>query len=98
MDKTLLPFIALAGIIIGLLTLTQFSESSIPPTPAFSKIFIGGQTINATSYSGNFTIVTLGDITSSVSDNTITIKLKEKSCDPLQFFNGIDSNGNLLCG
>lgn len=72
-------------------------DSSIPPTRAFSKVTMAGQSINASSYSDELEIVLQGVMTSSISDNTITIKLKQDSCPVSQSITGVDASGNWIC-
>lgn len=74
------------------------AESAIPPTRAFSKITMAGQTINASSYSDNFEIVVQGALTASINNNVLTIKLKQASCPALETVIGVDTNGNWVCG
>lgn len=97
-NKTLIVGI-MVGIMIPFLVaiMLPHSESFIPPTLAFSKILSGGQTINATDYHSNFTINTQGSITTSISQNTLNIKLVQKSCNPGEAFTAIGANGTLLC-
>lgn len=93
-------FFVLGGfVLLGVLGIFALPASSdIPPTRAFSQIIIAGQTINATSYSSSFEIITLGNLTTSISDDSISIKLKEFSCPLLESIKGIDEDGNWICG
>lgn len=93
--------IVLAGFSVFMLALywVPISEAAIPPTRAFSKILIGITQLNATSYDSLLKIVTQGSITSSTTGNdTINIRLIQKSCSPGQYFNAVGANGTLLCG
>lgn len=86
-------------VLLGILGIFAMpANSDIPPTRAFSQIIIAGQTINATSYSSSFEIITLGNLTTSINDNSISIKLKEFSCPVLQSVIGVDADGNWICG
>lgn len=98
-NKTLVLGIIIGILIPFLVALTiPHSESFIPPTLAFSKILSGGQSINATDYHSNFTVNTQGSISTSISQNTITMKLVQKSCNSGEAFVGVGANGTLLCG
>lgn len=84
-----------AGVSVSFLA--EPALSAIPPTSAFSSIGSAGQWINATSYSDSVEIETQGDLTMSISGDTITIKLKEKTCGLGLSVVGIDSDGLLVC-
>lgn len=93
------------GVLIGfsfVFSLAVFlpnSESAIPPTNAFSKIATSSQNLVADTYSDFFNIVTQGQITSSITaNNTVNIKLVQKTCGPGQAFVGIAANGTMICG
>lgn len=94
------PIVFILGIIftIGLAFLLTPSESAIPPTPAFSKVISGGQQMNATNYNSNFTMTSLGDLSTSISGNTLTIRLVQQNCSPGEAFVGIAANGTFICG
>ena len=89
-------------IIVGILGIVGLAlnpvDSAIPPTNAFSKIISGGQSINATSYNSNVTISGQGSITTSVSGNTLNIRLVEITCSGGQSIIAVASNGTLICG
>jgi len=92
-------------IAIGVISLVGFaflfvpgSDSAIPPTPAFSQLRSGGQTINATTYNDNFTISTIGSISTSISGNLLTMRLVQKNCDTGEAVIGIAANGTIICG
>jgi hypothetical protein len=82
--------------VLGIFALPAVSD--IPPTRAFSQISIAGQNITANSYSSEFEIITLGNLTTSISDDAITFKLREFSCPESESIIGVDGNGNWICG
>lgn len=88
----------LLGITIPLLIHLGVTYADIPPTRAFSSIFVAGQNLFADSYNGNLTLNTQGSIGSSISSQTVNIRLVQVQCPAGQFFNGVGANGTLLCG
>ena len=97
MDSDIIWIFLIVGILGTVGLALNPIDSAIPPTPAFTKVVSGGQTINATGYNSNVTIAGLGDITTSISGNTLSLKLVEKTCPVGQSFNSIASNGTLIC-
>ena len=74
------------------------SEGTIPPTPAFSEVYINGEPVKAIHYRDQLYITTEGMITTTVTGKNVTMKLAEISCPLLQAIKGVDANGNLVCG
>ena len=83
--------------LLTLLTLSTVTESTIPPTDAFSKIYINGQLIEADQYNDELYIITPGSITTTINGDTVTIKLKSITCTVLQGITGVDTDGNFVC-
>lgn len=95
-------FFTLVGVsaVITFLTLVSVptvTESAIPPTDAFSKVYVNGQLIEADQYNDELYIITTGSLTTSINGDTVTIKLNEIACPILQALKSIDSDGNLVC-
>ena len=83
--------------LLTLLTLSTVTESTIPPTDAFSKIYINGQLIEADQYNDELYIITPGSITTTINGDSVTIKLTAITCPVLQALRSIDSDGTLVC-
>jgi hypothetical protein len=90
-------YFSIVGILVFGLALTP-AISEIPPTRAFSQIIIAGQYLNATTYNSSFEVITLGNITSSITDTSISLKLKQFSCPVNESITGVDGDGNWICG
>ena len=87
-----------AGItLLTLLSISTITESAIPPTDAFSKVYVNGQLIEADQYNDELYIITTGSLTTSINGDTVTIKLNQITCPVLQALKSIDSSGNLVC-
>lgn len=82
--------------ILGIFALPAVSD--IPPTPAFSQIIIADQNITASSYRSSFEVTTMGNLSASISNNTIILNLESFSCPELESITGVDSDGNWICG
>lgn len=54
--------------------------------------------INATQPDDTLTITTSGQINTTISGKTITMKIKSISCPILQGVKSVDSSGNFVCG
>ena len=99
-NKSLFCMLVGLSAVITFLTLVSIStitESAIPPTDAFSKVYVNGQLIEADQYNDELYIITTGSLTTSINGDSITIKLNEIACPVLQALKSIDSNGNLVC-
>ena len=83
---------------IGLGIIINPVDSSIPPTNAFSSVIVDGVTINADRYNDKLYINTPGSLTTSITGDTITIKISALTCPALQGVKSVDSNGNFVCG
>ena len=86
------------AIVTLLITLSTVVESSsIPPTDAFSKVYVNGQLIEADQYNDELYIITTGSLTTTISGDSVTIKLTAISCPALQALRSIDATGTLVC-
>ena len=95
--KTLFYGIIIGVCILFVIALTPVVDSAIPPTDAFSKVYVNGQLIEADKYNDELYIITTGSLTTSINGDSVTIKLNEIACPVLQALKSIDSNGNLVC-
>ncbi len=76
-------------------------DSSIPPTPAFSRIVFNGEEYDAQTYDDILILNYTGEITTAeqaINRNTFDIKLKQMQCPLLQAVIGVDNKGDLICG
>ena len=96
MDKFFVVMLAGLGVITLFIVLTPV-ESAIPPTNAFSKVFINGQLVEADKYNDELYIITSGSFNTTISGDSVTIKLKSITCPLLQAIKGVDADGNLVC-
>ena len=83
--------------LITLFTLSTLTEAAIPPTDAFSKVYINGQLIEADQYNDELYITTTGSLTTTINGDSVTIKLTAITCPVLQALRSIDSDGTLVC-
>lgn len=90
----IIPIIIITALIPFLLP----NSLGIPPTPAFSVIYINGDPVHASKYNQELYISSSGDINITKSVNQVKIKLKTKTCPALQGLKSIDANGNFVCG
>ena len=82
---------------LTLISVSTITESAIPPTDAFSKVYVNGQLIEADQYNDELYITTTGSLTTTISGDSVTIKLTAVSCPALQALRSIDADGNLVC-
>ena len=96
MQKVL--YAILVGIaFVSVILIIPISDSAIPPTNAFSKVYINGQLIEADQHDDTLYITTTGSLTTSIDGDAVTIKIKELTCPILQAVKSVDANGNLVC-
>ena len=85
-------------ILVSLPTITESSSiGGIPPTDAFSKVYVNGQLIEADQYNDELYITTTGSLTTTISGDSVTIKLTAISCPALQALRSVDASGTLVC-
>lgn len=95
MDNKIFLAIPITMIIVGVV-FSQNSESMIPPTAAIKTIIVNGETYTATNYAETLLINSTGDISLTLTNNQITLKLNAIDCGQ-QTLTGIDANGNFVC-
>ena len=90
-------FFGIVGIFATVVLVLPPTESSLPPTNAFSKVYVNGLLIEADKYDDELYITTQGSLNTTISGDSVTIKIDEISCRILQGLKSVDASGNLVC-
>lgn len=96
----------LVGLAVGVIGISgaalmlQPAQQTVPPTDAFSLVYINNERIMADSYNDMLNITTEGLITTTVDEpnNSITLSMSEFNCPIFQGVVGFDENGDPICG